>query len=100
PSGSSFSSSVLAAPATAPADGDGQQLVVTVVVARGDGLPRGPRELEDDERDSEADERISDRRAERGNHCRCDDAERDEPVDASVIAVGDQRGAVEPAPAS
>ena len=44
------------------------------------------------------DQRIGDRDAEADDGRAGDDAERDEPVDAGVIPVGDERGTVEPAP--
>ena len=65
-----------------------------------DDPPGVPGDLQDDEGDREADDRVGDLRAERDDDRAGDDAERDEAVDAGVVAVGDQRRAVEPATAA
>ena len=65
---------------------------------RSDRPPRIPCDVEDDERDREAHDRVGDRSAERDNGSAGDDAEADEAVNAGVVAVGDQSRAVEPPP--
>ena len=63
---------------------------------RAHGAPGLPRDAQDDERDREADERVSDVQAERHDGGGRDDRQRDVGVGAGVFAVGDERGAVEP----
>jgi hypothetical protein len=70
-----------------------------VVVTGASYRPPGvPGDLEDDECDYEADDRIGHR------HSRCNDgstrdhADRDETVNTRVVAVGHQGGAMQPAP--
>src|SRR5262249_6611787 len=60
-----------------------------------DGAPGVPGDLEDDECDHEADDRVGDADAERNCDRGRDDAEGDETVDAGVVAVGDQRRVAE-----
>ena len=62
-----------------------------------DGAPGVPGDLEDDERDAEADERVGELEAEGDHGGAGDDAEADEGVDAGVIAVDDQCGTLEAA---
>src|SRR5215207_9469011 len=65
--------------------------------AGADRLPRLPGNPQDDDRDREADDRIADLKTE-GDHYRArDHREADEPVDAGVVPVGDQRRARQPA---
>jgi hypothetical protein len=52
--------------------------------------------VEDDERDSEADDRVGDRHTKCHDDGARDHAEADEAVSASVVPVGDQSRAVEP----
>ena len=69
------------------------------MIRRGPHRPPGvPGDLEDHERDQETDDRIGDRHA-RGNDGRTGDhADRDEAVNAGVVAVGHEGGAMQPAP--
>ena len=60
-------------------------------------LPGVPRDAQDHDRDREADQRIGDLEAERDDGGAGDDGQADVRVGAGVVAVGDQRGAVEPA---
>jgi hypothetical protein len=60
-----------------------------------DRAPGVPGDLDDHERDCEADDRVGDVGAERDADRARDDAERDEAVDSGVVAVGDQRRARE-----
>ncbi len=53
-----------------------------------DGVPRVPGDLEDDERDRQADDRVGDLSAESNYDRARDHTERDEAVDAGVVAVG------------
>jgi hypothetical protein len=64
-------------------------------LGRRDDSPRVPGDLEDDEGDGEADEWIGSGEAEGNEGGAGDDGEGDEAVDAGVVSVGDQRGAVE-----
>src|SRR6478735_5397658 len=57
------------------------------------GLPRDP---QDDERDHEADDRVGGGQAERDDDRAGHHREADEPVRARVVAVGDERRALEP----
>ena len=54
---------------------------------------RVPGDLEDHERDRQADDRVTAWEAESDDDRARDDAERDEAVNASMVAVGDQRRA-------
>src|SRR4051812_8831991 len=65
-----------------------------------DGLNRLPGDAEDHERDGQADERVAEPEAGRDRPRAGDDGERDEPVGTGMVAVGDQRGAVEAAAAA
>lgn len=67
--------------------------LVAMVAAH--GPPRGPGDLEDHRGDREADQRIGDRQAEGDDDRAGDDGEADVGVGPSVVAVGDQRRAVE-----
>src|ERR687891_2000706 len=60
------------------------------------GAPGVPDDLEDHERDREADERVGDLDAEADDQRAGADAEADEGIDASAAAFGDERRAVEP----
>src|SRR5215211_5107589 len=62
-------------------------------LSRRDRAPRVPGDLQDHDGDEQTENRVADRRTKRDHDRACDDAERDEPVDAGVVAVGDQRGA-------
>ncbi len=59
-----------------------------------DGLPRVPGDLEDHSGNREADKRIGDRSAERDDGRAGDNAKGDERVDARVVPISDQGGAV------
>ena len=61
--------------------------------------PRVPGDLEYDQCDHQSDNRVCDSQPERHDRSARDYSERDESVDACVITVRDQRGAVE-APAA
>src|SRR5581483_5706459 len=63
--------------------------VVEVDLRFAHGVPRVPGDLQDHERDREADYRVGDLRAERDDDRARNNPERDEAVDASVVAVGD-----------
>ena len=65
-------------------------------LGRRDRAPRIPGDLEDHERDRETDDRVANARAERDHDRARDDAQRNEAVDAGVIAVGDQRRTRQP----
>jgi hypothetical protein len=65
-----------------------------------DRMPRVPRDVEDDERDRKADDRIGDGHAESYDNGACEHAEADEAVNASVVAVCDESRAVESPPCS
>ncbi len=56
-----------------------------------------PGDLEDHEGDREPDQRVGDLEADRDDDRAGDDAEADESVGAGVVAVGDERGAVQAA---
>jgi uncharacterized protein involved in oxidation of intracellular sulfur len=71
--------------------------VLEVDLGGADGVPRVPGDLQDHERDREADQRVTDLEPERDDGGARDHAERDEAVDPGVLAVGDQRRAREPA---
>src|SRR5215211_5663804 len=62
---------------------------------RRDHAPGVPRDLEDDEGDEQSDDRVGDLGAEGDDAGARDDAERDKPVDAGVVAVSDEGGARE-----
>jgi hypothetical protein len=57
---------------------------------------RGRAGREDHERDREPDERVRELESQSDEPCARDNAKADEGVDARVVAVGDERGAVEP----
>ena len=59
-----------------------------------DRLPAFPGDVEDDERDDEADDRVGEFEADCDDGGAGEDAEADEAVDARVFAVGDQCGAL------
>src|ERR1035437_796504 len=65
------------------------------MVVTADCGPRLPADAQDDERDGQADKRVGDGGADGDNDRRGDDRQRDVGVRASVVAVGDERGAVE-----
>ena len=67
------------------------------LVAVTHGAPRVPGDAQDHDGDREADQRVGDRDADRDHRGAGDHGERDICVCAGVRAVGDQRGAVEPA---
>src|SRR6266545_8142484 len=62
------------------------------------GAPGVPGDLEDHERDREADQRVGDLDAEPDDERAGNDAEADQGIDASMIAVGDERRAPQPPP--
>src|SRR5215217_8794309 len=68
-----------------------------VVVVAAHGLPRVPGDAQDDERDSEADQRVGDLEADGDGGGAGDDGEADVGVGAGVGAVGDQGGTVKAA---
>ena len=61
-------------------------------------MPAHPRDLEDDQRDDEPDDRVGDGYAGRNDRRAGDHADRDEAVDTRVIAVGHESRAIELAP--
>ena len=63
----------------------------------GHQTPAVPGDLEDHERDDEADERVADRGSEGDDDRARDDPEGDEAIGPSMVAVGNQRGARETA---
>src|ERR1039458_3900609 len=65
------------------------------MVVTADCGPRLPADAQDDERDGQADKRVGDGGADGDNDRRGNDRQRDVGVRASVVAVGDERGAVE-----
>src|SRR5215218_1338180 len=67
-------------------------------LARPHRQPGLPGDAEDHERNGKADQGICDRRPQRDPGGAADDAERDESVGASVVAIGDERGALEAPP--
>jgi hypothetical protein len=69
-----------------------------LVVMPIDRLPGIPGDLEDDECDHKSDDRVGDLRAETDNRRTGDDTERDECVDAGMVAVCRQRWAVKSLP--
>src|SRR5215208_7447885 len=66
--------------------------------AGADRPPRLPGDPQDDDRDREADDRITDLKAERDDDRTRDHCEADEPVDAGMVSIGDQRRARQPPP--
>ena len=82
--------------AVAPARLAGRQAEGSVcVVAPADGEPGLPGDAEDDQGDRQADQGVGDAEAECDDHCARDHREADVGVGAGVVAVGDQRRAVE-----
>ena len=75
-----------------------QQLfdVFGVDVGVPDCVPGLPGDAEDDEGDRETDDRVGSLEADSDEYSAYDDSERDEPIDASVLAVSDHRRAREP----
>jgi hypothetical protein len=80
--------------ATKVAPGGKARASVVVVVA-GDRAPQVPSDAQDHDRDRQADQGVGDVEAERDDDRARDDREADEPVNASVVSVGDERGTVE-----
>ncbi len=62
-----------------------------------DGVPGLPGDAQDHECDHQADHRVGDVEAERDDGSTGQHAEADEPVDARVLAVGDERRALQAA---
>jgi hypothetical protein len=67
-----------------------------LVVVPAHRVPALPGDAQDDQGDAQADERVGDRGADGDNDRRGDDRERHLGVGGGVVAVGDERGAVEP----
>ncbi len=65
-------------------------------IGRAHGTPGVPRDLQDYDGQDETDQRVSEREAERDDDGARDDAEGDVAVDAGMVAIGHERGAVEP----
>src|SRR5436190_17327517 len=61
-------------------------------------VPGVPRDLEDDERDHEPDDRVGDVESQCDESRTCDHPEGHEAVDTRMTAVGEQGGTVEPSP--
>src|SRR6266566_5116413 len=67
-------------------------------IGLGDGVPAFPGDVEDDEGDDEADDRVGEFQSDRDDGGAGEDAEADEAVDAGVLAVGGEGGALQSAP--
>src|SRR2546430_16159959 len=74
------------------AGGEGSRLAVGP-----NGVPALPRDLKDDRRNDEADDRIGDLNAERDDRRARENTEADETIDARVVAVGHECWTVQPA---
>jgi hypothetical protein len=61
-----------------------------------EGLDRLPADAQDHHRDDQTDERVTELEPDGDYGCAGDHCETDEPIDADVVAVGDQCGAAEP----
>src|SRR5438445_4226477 len=65
-------------------------------ISLGDGVPASPGDAEDDGGDDEPNDRVGQVEAERNDCCAREHSETDKAIDASVVSVCDQGGALEP----